>query len=552
MGSCADETVLAWCKDNDTTYINGGKLYAGSVTTEKLAANAVTAAKIDTTNLFAQDITATGTIRGLTLSGGSLSIGKTFSVTNAGLMTCTSGFIGSSTSGWKINDYGLTATGDSSYIEAGKWRIRTDYIHSYNGGEYVSYDGYRYHYGIQAVDPAKTIDDTATATNFLFVRRLTDANYKAGTTQSSNWDYLFSVDYTGKITASALTVAGDTVMDKVSLNTIAGRGSGVTFSADYLRLGSADSGYYIRSSGGASLYTLSLSNAATFNGTVTCNSTLTCSGNLSIERGETDNPYASVSNGTYTVSLMVGSGGVNHGIYDNTKGEWMCYADASAAYFKGNADTATKWKTSRKLTIGSTGKNVNGGSNVSWTLAEIGAAAASHTHDYLPLSGGTLTGMLTATNIKTTEGIEVYHATPYIDFHFGNSTSDYTSRIIESAKGVLNITGSLTIAGSLTIGGKSIQEMVYAYSTATQIASGTDLNQLTGVGHYCSASGTISSSLSNTPYTSYGFMMEVRQTTGSAVVVQTIYPNSNGYFYMRRGTSTTNWGSWYKYTGAAV
>jgi hypothetical protein len=47
-------------------------------------------------------------------------------------------------------------------------------------------------------------------------------------------------------------------------------------------------------------------------------------------------------------------------------------------------------------------------------------------------------------------------------------------------------------------------------------------------------------------------MMEVRQTTGSAVVVQTIYPNSNGYFYMRRGTSTTNWGSWYKYTGAAV
>lgn len=57
----------------------------------------------------------------------------------------------------------------------------------------------------------------------------------------------------------------------------------------------------------------------------------------------------------------------------------------------GNITTAT-WGTARNMTIGSTKKSVNGGADVSWSLSEIGAAAASHSHSYLPLSGGTLTG----------------------------------------------------------------------------------------------------------------------------------------------------------------
>lgn len=61
----------------------------------------------------------------------------------------------------------------------------------------------------------------------------------------------------------------------------------------------------------------------------------------------------------------------------------------------GNAGTATKWQTARTLTIGNTGKSVDGSANVSWSLTEIGAAASSHTHSYLPLSGGTVTGNTT-------------------------------------------------------------------------------------------------------------------------------------------------------------
>ena len=67
----------------------------------------------------------------------------------------------------------------------------------------------------------------------------------------------------------------------------------------------------------------------------------------------------------------------------------------------GNITTAT-WGTARTLTIGNTGKSVNGGGNVSWSLSEIGAAASNHTHSYLPLSGGAMTGNISYRGSKAT------------------------------------------------------------------------------------------------------------------------------------------------------
>ncbi len=49
--------------------ITTSKLVAGAVTTEKIATNAINASKIDVQDLFAQDITATGTISGANLIG---------------------------------------------------------------------------------------------------------------------------------------------------------------------------------------------------------------------------------------------------------------------------------------------------------------------------------------------------------------------------------------------------------------------------------------------------------------------------------------------------
>lgn len=50
--------------------------------------------------------------------------------------------------------------------------------------------------------------------------------------------------------------------------------------------------------------------------------------------------------------------------------------------FNGSANiTTANWGTARTLTIGSTGKSVNGSGNVTWTLDEIGAAPKTHDHN---------------------------------------------------------------------------------------------------------------------------------------------------------------------------
>ena len=107
------------------------------------------------------------------------------------------------------------------------------------------------------------------------------------------------------------------------------------------------------------------------------------------------------SNGTFRGGIQLLDSGGTMRLYTNTS--YLTISGSTVAgSLAGNASTATKletartingtsfdgsanittvrWGTSRTLTIGSTGKSVNGSSNVSWTLAEIGAAPASHTH----------------------------------------------------------------------------------------------------------------------------------------------------------------------------
>ena len=52
--------------------------------------------------------------------------------------------------------------------------------------------------------------------------------------------------------------------------------------------------------------------------------------------------------------------------------------------------TTNSWGTSRTITIGSTGKSVNGSADASWSLTEIGAAPASHTHDASAIISGVI------------------------------------------------------------------------------------------------------------------------------------------------------------------
>lgn len=47
------------------------------------------------------------------------------------------------------------------------------------------------------------------------------------------------------------------------------------------------------------------------------------------------------------------------------------------------------------------------------------------------------------------EGIEINATIPYIDFHYAKSKEDYTSRIVESSKGTLEVSNNLKICGRI-------------------------------------------------------------------------------------------------------
>lgn len=75
----------AWCYNNDSTYINGGNIYTGTVTANAIAANAITSDKISVSQLSAISSNL-GSI-----TGGSINIGGKFIVDSNGNFIATNG-----------------------------------------------------------------------------------------------------------------------------------------------------------------------------------------------------------------------------------------------------------------------------------------------------------------------------------------------------------------------------------------------------------------------------------------------------------------------------
>ena len=69
---------------------------------------------------------------------------------------------------------------------------------------------------------------------------------------------------------------------------------------------------------------------------------ITGDGGLMIERTDKNiDTYIGVSNGTYDIRLMIGSGNVNRGIYDTTCDSWMLYRDSSTNIYMNGSVLAT-------------------------------------------------------------------------------------------------------------------------------------------------------------------------------------------------------------------
>lgn len=91
---------------------------------------------------------------------------------------------------------------------------------------------------------------------------------------------------------------------------------------------------------------------------------------------------------TYT-STLVSATDAGHVSTANSANTLATARTINGTSFNGSGNiTTANWGTARNLQIGNTAKSVNGSANVTWTLSEIGAAAASHTHAYAPTATG--------------------------------------------------------------------------------------------------------------------------------------------------------------------
>ena len=127
----------------------------------------------------------------------------------------------------------------------------------------------------------------------------------------------------------------------------------------------------------------------------------------------------------------------------------------------GTAVAATKLATAVNLTIGSTAKAFDGSAALSWTLSEIGAAAANHNHDgvYLPVSGTAAAAnkLATARSITIGSASKSFDGSAAISFTLGeigaaaasHTHSNYLSTSGGTVSGNLSVTGTLS-AGTLS------------------------------------------------------------------------------------------------------
>lgn len=126
--------------------------------------------------------------------------------------------------------------------------------------------------------------------------------------------------------------------------------------------------------------------------------------------------------------------------------------------FDGTSNIITSnWGTARTITIGATAKSVNGSANMSWTLAEIGAAASSHTHNYAGSSsaGGAANTAIKLNTARTINGVS-FDGTANITIKADPNSHTHTSSEISglgsaATKNTGTASGQIPILGT---GGK--------------------------------------------------------------------------------------------------
>lgn len=153
----------------------------------------------------------------------------------------------------------------------------------------------------------------------------------------------------------------------------------------------------------------------------------------------------------------------------NVGGIWFGSADSSSVFASFDGDGTqtglqSKVGTSiyfgwrggtRAMTIDSAGNVVIGNTSTVNSAYKLDVKGDVRTQgDIVPYSNGqyNIGSSGARWNTLFTQSIEIYGFTPYIDFHYNNSSADYTSRIVEVVSGCLAINGTLAVLKSGNVG----------------------------------------------------------------------------------------------------
>ena len=158
----------------------------------------------------------------------------------------------------------------------------------------------------------------------------------------------------------------------------------------------------------------------------------------------------------------------------------------------GNAGSATVLQTARTLTIGNTGKTFNGSANVAWSLAEIGAYAASNPAGYI--TGYTETDTLASVTSRgaTTSTASIFRGGLYAQK--AQDDGNYTSAALWT-ESYDNTTTGIAFHISGNYGGflemRTDRVLYWANNTIYHSGNLTNLNQLTNGPGYALSSADI-------------------------------------------------------------
>lgn len=109
---------------------------------------------------------------------------------------------------------------------------------------------------------------------------------------------------------------------------------------------------------------------------------------------------------------------------------------------------STGYTTSQQAIYG-----INGYGDTMWTIPN-NMAYIDHAYTWDNSLNVTFPARLTASTLVSNsnigaQSIELSGTTPFIDFHYNNSSSDYTSRIIETGSGTLSVEANLIVNGQI-------------------------------------------------------------------------------------------------------